>query len=94
MHIFALRLRARIPLVSCVHCVKRIVKKDRFLAVIFAETKLPLSALLPFSHQLNLLAGRLAKLAAFALEETGKLVKLACLSKALTACPCPCPIGW
>ena len=56
MHIFALRLRARIPLVSCVHCAKRIVEKDRFLAVFSAETKPSLSALLPFSHQSKLLA--------------------------------------
>ena len=35
---------------------KRIVKKDRFLAVFSAETKPSLSALLPFSHQSHLLA--------------------------------------
>ena len=53
---FALRLRARMPLVSCVCCAKRIVKKDCFLAVFSAETKPSLSALLPFSHQSHLLA--------------------------------------
>ena len=56
MHIFALRLRARMPLVLCVCCAKRSVKKDHFLAVISAETKPSLSALLPFSHQSHLLA--------------------------------------
>ena len=56
MHLFALRLQARMPLASCVHCAKRIVKKDSFLAVISAEMKPPLSALLPFSCQSNLLA--------------------------------------
>ena len=44
------------PLASCVHCAKRIVKKDRFRAVISAETKPSLSALLPFSCQSHLLA--------------------------------------
>ena len=52
----ALRLRARTLLVSWVGCAKRAVKKDRFLAVISAETKPSLSALLPFSHQFHLLA--------------------------------------
>ena len=41
--------------VVCALCKKN-CEKGFFLAVIFAETNPPLLALLPFSHQLNLLA--------------------------------------
>ena len=53
---FALHLRERIQLVSCVFFAKRTVKKDRFVAVFSAETKPSLLALLAFSHQSHLLA--------------------------------------
>ena len=56
---FALRLRARIPLVLCMCCVKRIVNKECFLAAFSVETKPSLSALLPW--RLTILVQPIAK---------------------------------